>query len=111
MGDHEQGAAKVPQPFLKPVDHFVIQMIGGLVKYQQVAGSKQGCSKQSPLFLPAGERGNCALRIVYSKLYEHGPGFALFVPVVRLSAHLIYNIIKDRFFRIQLHFLRKIGYP
>lgn len=80
MGDHQESALAVFQIFFEPGNGLVIQMVGGLVEDQEIAGSQEHRSHGHTFALAAGQGADGFVKIPDAQLGQNGFDLGFQVP-------------------------------
>ena len=98
VGNHQQRAIATLQVSLQPFYHLKVQVVGGLVEYQQVGFRQQHVSQCHTLLLTTAQLSHRLLQVANLQFCQHLLGFQhlLGVPL------MIKTCIQHRFLRIEL---------
>ena len=107
MRDHYQRAFELPELVLQPSDHTAVQMVGGLVQDQHIAGTCQRGAQRHPLALAAGKHSHTLLKQGHSQPGEDGLGL-IFRQSPRLGRDPGKDLLQHRIFLIKRRKLGKI---
>src|SRR5699024_8060308 len=71
VSNHQQCHFRLDQVFLQPFNHLNIQMVGGLIKNEQIGLVQQHKGHGYPLALAAGKGGNRLVQVMDIKLSKN----------------------------------------
>ena len=99
VGDHQQGLVSTTQETLQPLDHLQIQMVRGLIKYQQVGIGNQHIGECYTFLLSATQLPHRLLKVTDMELRQNLFGLEHFfwiAFVIETGIEYTLHRVKDR---------------